>query len=585
MSRIRVLPDILINQIAAGEVIERPASVVKELLENALDAGARRITIDLEGGGRRRIRVMDDGEGLGREDALLAIQRHATSKLGVDSDLGRIETLGFRGEALPAIASVSRMSIISSRDGVSGVQLEIDGGSLVRVEEAGHPKGTTVDVRDLFFNTPVRAKFLKSPATELSHISELIASYAVTIPSITVRLRHDGRQLIEALAAADAYGRIRQIFGPRWDEAIAFRVERGGLSAEGMILPPSSSSSTRKTQHLYVNGRLVRDRIVSHAISAACEGLFPKGRHAVLFLLISCPHEAVDVNVHPAKAEVRFRDTGGVHDLVTEAITRAIRDRLPITPLRGGDAPETAIEEAPRVHEATIGYLEGARPGSGPLRPARPRDRAIQGRIPGPEGQTRGVVALAHYRESYIVAADDEGLLLLDQHAVHERVLYEKILARESGSARRQALMFPATVTLPRGLEHRMDETIALLDEVGFGAEPFGSGTIAVREIPAILEISDPTEMVGDLLRLILDGPAGGRPGSDALRERIVATMACHAAIKVRTPLTHEKMNYLINELFRTASPLKCPHGRPAILRFGHEEIERGFDRQAKVLP
>jgi DNA mismatch repair protein MutL len=577
LSRIHVLPDLLINQIAAGEVIERPASVVKELLENALDAGARRVAVDVEGGGRRRIRVVDDGEGLSEEDAILAIQRHATSKLGAGSDLGRIETLGFRGEALPAIAAVSRMCILSSRDGITGVRLEIEGGSLGRVEQTGHPKGTTVDVGDLFFNTPVRAKFLRSPATELSHISEMIASYAVTIPSVTVRLRHDGRPLIEALPAAGTGERIRQIFGPRWAEAISFRVDRGGLSAEGMILPPASNSASRKTQHLYVNGRLVRDRIVSHAIAAVCEGLFPKGRHAILFLFVSCRPDMVDVNVHPAKAEVRFRDTRSVHDLVMEAIGTAIRDRPPITPLREGGSREW--DGAPRVHEATRGYLESARSATSPVHTGRGAEDTIQRRIPASQGGTQGVVALAHYRESYIVAADDEGLLLLDQHAVHERILYERILAKEEGSSQRQTLMFPATVTLPKGLEHRVDEAIGMLNDVGFRAEPFGNTTLAVREVPAILEVSDPSDMVGDLLQLILDGPEAGRPGSVTLRERIVATMACHAAIKVRTPLTPEKMNYLISELFRTASPLKCPHGRPAILRFGHEEIERGFDR------
>ncbi len=590
MSRVHVLPDHMINQIAAGEVIERPASVVKELFENALDAGARSIAVDVEGGGRRRIRVADDGEGLDRDDALLALERHATSKLSSIADLARIGTLGFRGEALPAIAAVSRLVLQSSRDGLSGTRVEVDGGRIREVVDAGHPKGTTIEVRDLFFNTPARAKFLRSPSTEMGHISDLVSSYAVSNPGLNVKLTHEGRDLLEAPPADDLAGRVRRLHGRDWGEAIPIESERGGLRVRGLIAPPARSAASRRMQHLYVNGRLVRDKLISHAVASACESLIPKGRHAAIFLFLSCPLDAVDVNVHPAKAEVRFRDSHAVHDLVRQAVENALRGGLPITPLgqtaaTGGQEDATAIvaeasstRASHAVHEAARRYLESADAGQARMaerggglseRLSRERGGALVG----------GAVALAHYRESYIVAADEEGLLLIDQHAAHERILYERLL--ESGqSEARQALMFPVAAAVPRSLGLRLDETAQHLAALGILAEPFGQDTLLVRETPSSLGTVDLPGLLTDLLDLMAeDSPLADAAGV-LRREKLLATMACHAAIKVHTPLTGEKMNYLIKELFRTASPLKCPHGRPAVLRYSHEAIERGFERR-----
>ena len=569
MSRIRLLPDDLIDQIAAGEVIERPASVVKELIENALDAGARSLAIDVEAGGRRRMRVADDGEGLDADDVLLALERHATSKMRSPGDLRAIRTFGFRGEALPAIASVSRLTLTSSTDGDAGSRVEVEGGRIRRTGPAGHPKGTTIDVRDLFFNTPARAKFLKSPQTELGHISELVSSCAVTIPSVAVSLAHEGRNLLNVAPTTDENARIIQLYGRHWARAIHFRAARGVYAVQGLVLPPDASSPARRIQHIYVNGRLVRDRLVGHAVLSACRGFLPKDRHAALFVFLACPPDAVDVNVHPTKAEVRFADSRAVHDLVQSSILEALRGDMPLTVLPAPTREETFPEAGPstrHVSEPAPALSWGGQAhGSGAPR------------LPHLEG---GAVAIAHYRESYIVGADDQGLLIIDQHAAHERILYEKLWAQSgSGSGfERQRLLFPLTVPVPRTLAFRMDETMAELDRLGISAEPFGDETLIVSQIPGPVETADLPGLIADLLRQMSEDDAGAST-LEARRQKLIATVACHAAIKVRMPLTQEKMNYLIKELFRTQTPLKCPHGRPSVLRFPHGAIEKGFDR------
>jgi DNA mismatch repair protein MutL len=589
VSRIRVLPDHLVNQIAAGEVVERPASVVKELFENAVDAGARAIAIDVEGGGRRRIRVTDDGEGLDRDDALLALERHATSKLSGAGDLARISTLGFRGEALPSIASVSRLTLQSSRDGGSGTRVEVEGGRVRQVSDVAHPKGTTVDVRDLFFNTPARAKFLKSPPTELGHISELVAACCVPIPGIKVTLSHEGRILLDAPQAADERDRLRRAHGSAWGEAIPVAAARGAMTIRGLILPPAGAASSRRLQHIYVNGRLVKDRLIGHAIISACERFLPKDRHAALFLFIECPAEAVDVNVHPAKAEVRFAEARSVHDLVAEAVAKALSGAMPVTAMGISGASEGRAGDirpaiTPGLHEATRRYAAGE-PGSAGQAPLFPRtsgSASIETHPVLPD-LDEGAVALAHYLESYIVAADREGLLIIDQHAAHERILYDAMMERldaKQASSEKQALLFPATIEVPRGLVPRIEEAARELDRLGFAVERFGETTLIVREVPAPVPPGDITKLLSDLLDQIAEESAADDPGRLLRREKLVATVACHAAIKVRMPLTPEKMNYLIRQLFRTSAPLKCPHGRPAILRFSQTALEKEFDRR-----
>jgi DNA mismatch repair protein MutL len=582
MTRIRILPDHLINQIAAGEVIERPASVVKELLENALDAGARSLTLTLEGGGRRLIRVADDGEGMTRDDALLALERHATSKLASASDLENIATLGFRGEALPAIASVSRLVLTTSRDGAAGTCLELEGGAVRGCRPAGHPRGTTVDVRDLFYNTPARAKFLKSHATELGHIVDLVTAYAVTIPEVRVRLVHEGRELVQAAPGADMKARVIALYGPDWDASLDISATRDGIRVRGFVAAPEAGGSSRRAQHVYVNGRLVRDRLLGHAVSSACEAFLPRGRHAPIFLFLSCPPAMVDVNVHPAKAEVRFRNPRAVHDLVQTAVLEALRQGKPFAAAPAAEEPVAWHREfppatarpgtPPTIWHESAWEIAVSEPAPGPPAPVPERGDPL-------DGFARGAVALAHYRESYIVAADDEGLLLVDQHAAHERILYERLLASaDSGTEPVQDLMFPLTLPAPPVLRPGLEEVCRCLSSIGFASEPFGEGSLVVRSVPGLMANADPAALVRDLLDQIAAAPgqAAALPGA---RERLLATVACHAAIKVRMPLTPEKMNYLINELFRTATPLKCPHGRPAVVRWAHRDLERGFLR------
>jgi len=597
MARIRVLPENLINQIAAGEVIERPASVVKELVENALDAGAGTIAIEVEGGGRSRIRVADDGCGMTREDALLSLQRHATSKLSEGSDLRRILTLGFRGEALPAIASVARLTLLTSQDGGSGTRIDVEGGVVGGVSATGHPTGTTLDVRDLFFNTPARAKFLKSPATEAGHIADAVAGLATVLPGVKMTLMHDGRMLIDAQKAATLQDRLCQLDGAAWRSAVAFDASSGAVRVHGFLaMRPEGTSVGRRSQRIHVNGRVVRDRLVAHAMLAACEAFLPKGRHPATALFIECNGEFVDVNVHPAKAEVRFRDPRMVHDLVKETVVAALQEALPVTHLTAGAHSGLSAD----VHEATRRYAAQAvedrtapaprgwfgrdRADAGSLAATPPSGsmdaQAIASRevLPG-AGMFPGTVALAHYLQSYIVAQDEEGLLLIDQHAAHERVLFEQLVAASAkADPERQELLFPVTIVPPRRLGERLSDLADELTAMGFAAEPFGEGTLVVRGVPASLEIGDPTGLLEDLFDAMDDDdpPAGG---GLSRRERLLATVACHAAIKVRMALTMEKMNYLINALFRTQTPLKCPHGRPAVVRFSQRQIERSFDR------
>ncbi len=584
MSPIRVLPDHLINQIAAGEVIERPASVIKELLENAIDAGATQIEVDLLGGGRRGMRVADDGCGMSRDDALLALERHATSKLSGPEDLARIRTLGFRGEALPAIASVSRLTLTTSPDGIAGTRVEVEGGVIRSRAGAGHPRGTTLDVRDLFFNTPARAKFLKGLDTELGHILTLVTASAVAVPGIGMRVSHEGRVLAEAPQATEVLDRIVTLFGPDWKEAHVFEETQGALGVRGVIAPPESSASSRRLQHLYVNGRLVRDRLLGHAVSAACEGFLPRGRYARLFLFLTCPPESVDVNVHPAKAEVRFRDPRVVHDRVHGVLVAALRSARPYSTLIPGGSPEGdvgSVPESGRLGELPARWNAPDRPAAGVSAwdPA-----ALQSFWQGPGTSAESVEApavLAHYRESYIVASDEEGLLLVDQHAAHERILFERLVRSSEGTSSEplQDLLFPVTVQVPQALRPRLEQAAQELEALGLGAEPFGQGTLMIRAVPGFLGGADPARLAEELLEQMVADGRDWTAGVAGTRERLLATVACHAAIKVRMPLTPEKMNYLIHELFRTVTPMKCPHGRPAVVRLPHRDLERSFLR------
>ncbi len=577
MGRIQVLDDQLVNRIAAGEVVERPASVVKELLENSLDASARRIEITVGSGGRQLIRVADDGEGMDRDDALLALERHATSKLGSGRDLEGIATLGFRGEALPSIAAVSRFLLRTAPGDGRGTEIDVRGGRIQAVREIGAPRGTSVEAASLFFNVPARRKFLKSQATELAHITRLVTRYALVRPDLRLRLDHDGKNLVDLPVASDRGERIEQIHGPEFRrKVLPFEATRDGLALRGFAGRPVDTSPRRDAQHLFVNGRLVQDRVLAHAITEAYGNTVPRDRFPAVFLFVEIDPRQVDVNVHPQKNEVRFARAGEVHDAVRDALAGALAHEAAV-PTYGQLRP--SWEGTAPVARAALRYLEvregAAEPSRVPVAPASLLEGAE-----GEAAERPRAVPLAQYRDSYIIAQDDEGLLLVDQHAAHERVLFERYLAAaEENRVEVQRLLFPVTLDLPPHERVVLEEEAAELARLGFCVDPFGGSSVRIDGVPALASDLDP----GGLLRELLGEAARTRAaaaGIEQLRRRLVTTAACQAAIKIHHPLNAESMQGLLDDLFRASNPTTCPHGRPVLFRFTLEEIERTFRRR-----
>lgn len=679
MGKIRVLSDQVANQIAAGEVVERPASVVKELLENSLDAGAQRIRIDVEAGGRKLIRITDDGCGMVRDDALLAFERHATSKIHSSDDLLQLATLGFRGEALPSIASVARVHLTtrSAEEGV-GTEMEIAGGKILRVADSGVPAGTTIAIRDLFFNTPARKKFLKSEQTELSHIAALATHYALAHPSKHFELHSATHALLEAAPVQQVSERIFQIFGrdvldqllpvaaetnferagiptpppwkrePDWQPAIP-----GLLRLHGFASRPELQKLNRNSIYVFVNQRLIRDRFILHALTEAYRNILPPTSFPVVLLFLEMPPEEVDVNVHPAKTEVRFRQQGFVHDFVRDAVRNALVKTKPaasflaalshhpavtpalvpdISPMPGPPLPAADAADSKKAEGATEPALSwsksrasetwdstreayvsastetGIAENSDALPTAEDADRfelqppalsplaqslpflpvgaasAILQDIEADESPAPSLHGLATLRplgqleESFILAVNAEGLWIIDQHVAHERVLFEKISReRDVEQVQRQRLLMPVLIDLKPEQMPLFAAIAAELERNGFEAEPFGPRTLAVKATPvgligrelerALIEVLEQTEREQQLENL------------DTLRLRIAASIACHAAIKIHTPLEMTKMEWLLAELAKTEHPTSCPHGRPIVLRYSLKEIQRAFQR------
>ena len=591
-NRIRRLPPELANQIAAGEVLERPASVIKELVENAVDAGATRITITTEFGGKRLIAVEDDGSGMSADDAALAVERHATSKIASASDLAAIQTLGFRGEALPSIASVSRFRLRTRLRGqLSGTEIRIEAGLVQSMRETGAPEGTLIEVADLFFNLPARRKFLKADTAESAQISRLVTQMALGYWSVGFVLRSGGRVLLEAPPAGSLDERFYQVYGDRPD---LVRVEKtaAGIQVQGYVAALAETGPVRGPQHVFVNRRMVRDRTITHAIQQAYSVATIKERSPEVHLFLEMAPDRVDVNVHPTKAEVRFLEQGLVHEI----LRRAVIDSLGATP-----APELTLSPvgAPRP-VAAPGALpltfEGHAPSAPVPFPASPVDLPIPDRRdvpasvyepPAPQGPGRGVevatllrpmTPLGQFRNTFIIAADDEGLAIIDQHVAHERILFE--LFSERLTTRRvesQRLLTPFILDLGAGEHATLVSRSSELERFGFDIEDFGGASIRVSAVPALLDLSRSEEA----LRAVANDLDGLAPGAtvDAALRQMAATMACHAAVKANDPLTREKMQYLLDELRRTAHSSVCPHGRPVVLRLTRREIEKSFDR------
>jgi DNA mismatch repair protein MutL len=644
LSRIRILPEAVANKIAAGEVVERPASVVKELLENALDAGAKTIRVETEVGGKRMIRVIDDGHGMTHDDALLAFERHATSKLRSADDLLSISTLGFRGEALPTIAAVSRL-LLETRDEseAEGTRLEFAGGKLVSVKPAGLPPGTTISVADLFYSVPARRKFLKSDITELGHIASLVTHYALANPDKHFVLTTATQEIINSPPAGKLADRIYQLFGRQSTEELveipatsaAFRAaitepgleageESATLTVRGFTSRPDVQRPNRNGIYVFVNRRLVRDRLILHAIHEAYRNILPPTVFPATLLFLEMPYEEVDVNVLPAKIEVRFRRSQFVHDFARDSIRQALMSVRPVpsfasaasgapqTPLALSGVPRAII---PAMEEIGVGSGGGFDLTSDALRPAEQRfafpqkpesstdpgiaftaaattptfaasnwagnlaapNASAPATLPRPD-QIADLKPLGQVSSSFIVAVNGEGLWLVDQHVAHERVLFEQHLgARRAGKVETQRMLMPLVIELsPRQIViyEKIAEELAAN---GFEVEPMGPRSVAIQAVPAGIAPGDGEK----LLTEILDGidRENAAISIDSLQAKIAASTACHSAIKVNMQLDQTKMEWLLGALAKTDCPMSCPHGRPVVLRYSVKEIEKAFHR------
>ncbi len=591
MPRIHRLPLHLANQIAAGEVVERPASVVKELLENALDAGATRIAIAVELGGKKSLRVEDDGEGMEAEDARLAIERHATSKIASAEDLSAIRSLGFRGEALPSIASVSHFTLRTrARGSATGTEIRVNGGTVSSAREVGAPEGTSITVEDLFYNLPARRKFLKSDTAETTQISRLVTQMALGYPEVGFSLTSGGRRLLECPPATGLRERFFQLFGERAD-LIEVRKEAAGMVIHGYVAALGDEGPVRGSQNVFVNRRIVKDRTIAHAITEAYSVATIKERSPEVHLFVQIPPDRVDVNVHPTKAEVRFLEQSVVHEVLRRALGEALGQ---------GRAPELQFTPfTPRADEprpmSIPGVLAGASVGSrwdprssDPIATldASAGSAAWSERPPSgeatasPQGATeiRPMIPLGQFRDTFIIAIDDEGVAIIDQHVAHERVLFERVMeALTSGRLESQRLLTPILIEMSPAERQALAQHTATLDRFGLEIEEFGGDSLRLSAVPAIL---DPAECEATVRALATDLEGlGTTSGVQEPLRRIAATMACHAAVKANYPLTMEKMRFILEELRRTAYSSVCPHGRPVVLRMSRREIEKNFQR------
>ncbi len=655
MNKIRILPDTLANQIAAGEVVERPASVIKELIENSIDAGSGRIHVEIELGGRRLMRISDDGEGMLRDDAILAFERHATSKIRELDDLGRIGTLGFRGEALASIASVAKVELVTKvEEDAAATRVVIEGGRLLDVKDAARATGTTLSVRDLFFNTPARRKFMRSEATENYHLTGIVQHYALAHPEIAFTLSNNGREVLNVSPAKDLRERAFQIFGGSVIESL-LPVSGGRefvAKVSGFVSAPRERRTNRDGQYFFVNQRFVRDKTIAGGLLEGFRSVLPHGVYPVAFLFIDVPLEEVDVNVHPAKTEVRFRRNEAVKDVIAEAIRESLakagivalpaaetshendHEAFAAVTTEHAQIPETEQPsftlESPKVVEASS--LQFEPPPSveadqtaemllaeQPSKPSSSNERTLnfaeefelaamrrsaaaaassdtfggQGYavLPPVDSAARfvkaievdslsrsSIIPIAQLHESFIIAVDDEGLLLVDQHVAHERILFDKFRRSETERAiESQNLLLPETLDLSPSQAEAFQLVEDEMASLGFDLMRLSGRTIAIKSIPTDVPAAEARNLFAEILDNIDPSKRGG--AKSTLRDDIAASLACKAAVKINMKLTPEKMHWLIDRLLITSSPTTCPHGRPIILRLTMKDIERGFHR------
>jgi DNA mismatch repair protein MutL len=565
MPRIARLPAEISQKIAAGEVIERPFSVVKELVENSLDAAASEVRVELQAGGKKLIRVVDDGSGMSREDAELCFERHATSKLRSEEDLERISTLGFRGEALASIAAVSDM-VLKTSDGRAeqGTRIERRAGQLVSLTDIAFPRGTAIEVKDIFYNLPARRKFLRSDQSELGHVVRFLSGLALAYPEVRFSLLHGRREIVDCPRVGSHRERIFQLFGKEvLDRLIEVNFKEGERTVFGYSSRPPGGRPDRSHQYFFINRRLVKDRVLQAALNQGYRGFLEKDRFPEAFLFLTLPFDEVDVNVHPTKAEVRFREPQSVFHVLLKSLETALlggRDVKEIYP-KMEDRHPTGVEE-------TAGR---------PLIPAFGREDAGPMILPQTapvKEETGRPRVLGQYLNMYIVAAGEDGLVVIDQHNAHERVLFEKYQEIDAQKKwPRQMPLIPVLVDLSPAQVVSFEEAQAVLEDLGFRAEAMGGTTYALNGFPDIFGAEEAEDVFLQLLDEMKEEGTGGK------REKMLATLACKTAIKAYEPLAYEKMDYLVEELFRTSNPALCPHGRPIIVRIGRAEIEKGLKR------
>ena len=596
MGRITKLPDDLANQIAAGEVVERPASVVKELVENAIDAEASRLTITIEYGGKKLIRVEDDGIGMDPDDARLSLDRHATSKIRRADDLGAIVTLGFRGEALPSMASVSHFRLRTrARGETAGTEIRVNAGVVESVMAAGGPKGTLVEVADLFYNLPARRKFLKSDAAEMAQVSRTVTQLALCYPSVGFVLVNGGRTVLSCPPVRTIADRLYQVYGDRPDLVEVSR-ESAGIRLHGYVAALAEQGPTRGPQHVFVNRRIVKDKTIAHAIFDAYSVASNKERSPEVHLFLEVPPDRIDVNVHPTKAEVRFKEQSLVHEVVRRGVADALgrgpapeltlrpSDLLPGRPLAqaipgvlgGGVYTSRWSPTSPTPPASDAVALAGPWPAPGAAAPA-PSNGGPAAATPSAEG-LRPLIPLGQFRDTFIIAIDNEGIAIIDQHVAHERVLFERIMQRlTERPLESQGLLVPIVIELPPAERAALVGRAAALARFGFEVDEFGGDSVRVTAIPAILPLEE-SESALRALALDLEGVDRGLDIEEGLK-RIAALTACHAAVKANYPLTFEKMAHILEELRATSYSTVCPHGRPVMLRLTRREIEKNFER------
>lgn len=575
------LPEAWISRIAAGEVVERPASVVKELIENSLDAGAKEVSVWIEGSGTSLIRVSDDGEGMSSEDLPLALDRHSTSKLKEEADLFRISTLGFRGEALPSIGSVAKLEIIShARNETEGSRLRVDGGKKGEISMVGSPVGTTVEVRDLFFNTPARRKFLRSPATELGHVCDVINRLALANGEVHFCLYHMGKILCDYVGTKHFQDRLRQVLGANVAGGmIPFSWDKGKTRMSGFLSSAPTSFPNSRSLMTYVNQRFVRDRILTHAVLEGYETLLMKGRYPAAVLYIQIPYEEVDVNVHPAKYEVRFRRQSEVHDAVAQAVRERLKEEAK-EPSAKGLRDSRAERKILSVHEPFLSYPAALRESGFSAAPAESMAPVLEpaARAEPGGGFFSSLEVLGQILGCYLVCVSPRGMALIDQHAAHERVAFEKMRHQlADGAVERQILLFPEILELPISEATLFEQRLPLVERLGFTVESFGPNTFAVKAAPALLIGVDCHGILREMIAEFADVERSTEL-RQGLEERLM-TIACHSVIRANRELDKEEIRALLNELDRVDFATQCPHGRPVLLEFTREQLERMFKR------